>query len=81
MAGSSGMMAVFGGTVGATAIRAGGSGIQVATIAAGAATAPISLASSSMMTACENFAKRPRSNGKTAPSTSGGTGGKNRANV
>jgi hypothetical protein len=80
MAGSSGMIAVFGGTVGATAIRAGGSGIQAATIAAGAATVPISLASSSMMTAYENFARRPMSNGK-APQPTSGTGGKGKTDV
>jgi hypothetical protein len=80
MAGSSGMIAVFGGTIGAAALRAGGSGIQAATLAAGAATVPISLASSSMMTACENFARRPVSNGKAQQPTSG-TGGKGGMNV
>jgi hypothetical protein len=80
MAGSSGIAAVFGGTVGAVAMRAGGTGIQAATLAAGAASAPISVASSSMMTAYENFAKRTMSNGNSARSTSG-TEEKNRKNV
>jgi len=80
MAGSSGLAAVFGGTVGATAMRASGGGVQAATIAAGAAAAPISIASSSMMTAYQNFAKRPMSNGNSAQTTTP-TEGKDTTNV
>jgi hypothetical protein len=80
MAGSSGLAAVFGGTVGATAMRASGGGVQAATIAAGAAATPISIASSSRMTAYQNFAKRPMSNGNSAQTTTP-TEGKDRTNV
>jgi hypothetical protein len=61
MGGSSGISAVLGATVGATAAKTAGSGYQAARLAAGAAAAPISIASSSAMNAYQNFARRPQS--------------------
>jgi len=63
MGGTSGLLTVFGATVGATAIKAAGSGRQAAMLAAGAAGTPISAVAASGMSAYRNFARRPMSNG------------------
>jgi len=62
MAGSSGISALFGATVGATAmlaVRSTGAASHAASAATGAVAAPISMASHSAMNAYRSFARRP----------------------
>jgi hypothetical protein len=69
--GSSGVVALIGATIGATAMRAAGGGTQAAVLASHVAGAPISAASRSAMNVFQNFARRP-----IAASTSGNGNGR-----